>query len=223
MVRINGVEAWNTAEELLDPGSTAVLVIDMQNEAASSKGGYTKHGYDISRIRSIIPTIQKVLEAGRRLNLLVAYTEFVHRDRQGVSLMDGPNVYLHCKEEWVSDVTDGTWEAKTVDELVPLPGEVVIQKSRASAIYHTYLENILRHRGIRSLVLMGCLSDGCVLKTAVDLTEHGYYPVVVTDGVESLTAEKHDIGMKYMEMKFPLFSSNCILKTWGHLSEEPER
>ena len=213
MVRINDVDVFNTVEELLDSRHTAVLVIDMQNETASLEGGYAKHGYDISRIRSIIPTIQKVLEASRRLNLLVAYTEFVHRDCRGVTLMDGPNVYLHRNADWISDVVDGTWEAKTLEELAPQAGDVVIQKSRASAIYNTYLENILRHRGIRSIVLMGCLTDGCILKTAVDMTEHGYYAVVVTDGVNSLTAEKHALGMKYIKMKFPLFSSDEILKT----------
>src|SRR6266403_3305574 len=130
MIRINEVEVFDIAKELINPRHTAVLVIDMQNETASDKGGYAKHGYDISRIRSTVPIIRRVLEASRRLNLLVAYTEFIHRDRRGVTLMDGPNVFLHCKEEWVSDVADGSWEAKTLDELVPQPGDLVIQKSR---------------------------------------------------------------------------------------------
>jgi nicotinamidase-related amidase len=91
-----------------------------------------------------------------------------------------------------------------------------MQKSRASALYGTYLDNILRARGIRTVLLTGCLSDGCVLKTAVDLTEHGYYPVVVKDAVNSLTAERHDVGMKYMAMKFPMFSSDEIVRVWNY-------
>src|SRR5947209_7116348 len=135
MIRINEVDVLDKAEELIDPKHTAVLIIDMQNETASDQGGYAKHGYDISRIKSIVPTVQKVLAASRKLNLLVAYTEFIHRDRRGVTLIDGPNAFLHSREEWVSDVVDGSWEAKTLDELAPQPADLVIQKSRASAIY----------------------------------------------------------------------------------------
>ena len=215
MIRINEIEVFDTAKELVNPRHTAVLVIDMQNETASDEGGYAKHGYDISRIRSTVPIIRRVLEAGRRLNLLVAYTEFIHRDRRGVTLMDGPNVFLHCKEEWVSDVVDGTWEAKTLDELVPQPGDLVIQKSRASAIYHTHLEDVLRKNGIRSIVLMGCLTDGCILKTAVAMTDHGYYPVVVEDAVESLSAKKHEIGLAYIKMKCPTVRSADLATIWS--------
>ena len=215
MIRVNGVDILNTAEELLDPEQTAVLVIDMQNEAASEKGGYAKHGHEISRIRSIIPTIQKVLQASRRLNLLIIYTEFVHRDRRGMTLIDGPNSYLHSNEKWVSDVVDGSWEARTLDELAPQQGDLVFQKSRGSAVYKTYLDFALKNRNIRSVILMGCLTDGCILKTAVNITEHGYYPVVIKDAVNSLTAEKHDLGLRYMEIKFPIFSSDEVLAIWG--------
>jgi nicotinamidase-related amidase len=213
-VIINDVEIFDTAAELLHPRHTALLVIDMQNETASLRGGYAQHGYDLSGIRNIIPTIQGLLGAARELQIPVVYTEFVHRDRRGVSQMDGPCVYLHRNEAWVSDVKEGTWEAQTLDELAPAPSDYVLQKSRASALYGTYLDNILRHHGIRTMVLTGCLTDGCVLRTAVHATECGYYTAVVRDGVGSLTAEKHALGLRFMEMKFPAFSSQEVSSTW---------
>jgi len=214
IMMLNGVEVFDKPGELLDPRHTALLVIDMQNEIASDKGGYFQHGYDIGRVRSIIPTIQTLLQAGRGRKIPVVYTEFVHRDRRGVSQMDGPTVYLHRNEAWVSDVTEGTWQAQTVDELGPAPDDLVLQKSRASALHGTYLDNFLRSRGIQTIVLTGCLTDGCVLRTAVHATECGYYAAVAKDAVGSLTAEKHDLGLKYMAMKFPVFSSDEILAAW---------
>jgi len=199
MIKVNGVEALNTLQELVDPAYAAVLVIDMQNEIVAKTGGYAEHGYDISGIRQAIPVIRRVLDAAKEMNLLVTYAEFVHRDRRGSPLVDGPSVQLHSSEAWVSDVVEGTWEAQTVDELSPEPEDAVILKSRASAIYNTYLGNILRSHGIRSVILTGCLTDGCVLKTAVDMTHQGFYPLVIRDGVGSLTAENHDLGLRYME------------------------
>src|SRR5439155_6258469 len=223
MIRINDVDVFDTPEELLDPQHATVLVIDMQNETASEEGGYAQHGYDMSRMRSIIPAIQRILEASRRLNLLIVFTEFVHRDRRGVTLVDGPGVYLHRLEKWISDVSDGSWAARTLDELAPQRGELIMQKSRASALYGTYLDNIFRSREVRTVLLMGCLTDGCVLKTAVDVTEHGYYPAVVKDAVNSLTAEKHELGLKYIEMKFPTFSSDEVMAVWAGFPHREKR
>jgi maleamate amidohydrolase len=59
--------------------------------------------------------------------------------------------------------------------------DLVIHKSRGSAIYNTYLDNILKIKGV--IVLTGCLTSGCVLNTAVDAMHYGYYPVVVRDCV----------------------------------------
>ena len=131
--------------------------------------------------------------------------------------MDGPNVHLHSNEEWVSDVFEGSREAETLPELEPHPKELVISKSSASVIYNTYLGNILRTKDIRTVMLMGCLTDGCILKTAVDLTQNGYYPVVVKDAVNSLTAEKHELGLRYIEMKFPAYTADDILSVWAKL------
>ena len=223
MLRVNDVDVFDTAEELLDPKHTALLVIDMQNEMGSDKGGYAKNGYDNSRILSVIPAIQKVLEAGRRAKLPIIYTEFIHRNRDGTTRMDGPNVYMHRKAHWISDVVEGSWEAKTLDELAPQPGDVVLQKSRASAARDTELDSILKKRHIQCVVLTGCLTDGCILKTAADMSERGYYCVVVTDAVETLDKQKHDIGMRFIEIKFPIFSSDEIVKSWAARSKAQGR
>lgn len=221
MKTINGISVFTTASELLAPGHTAVLTIDMQNEIGSEGGGYARHGYDISRIRSIIPAIQKIVKAGRRLKLPIAYTEFIHRDRRGAALINGPIAYLHANEEWVSDVVEGSWEADTLDELAPQPGDFVTCKSRSSAIYHTYLEDMFRRNSIQSVVVMGCVTDGCVLKSAVDMAEHGFYPVVIEDAVNALTAERHELGLRYLELKLPVLSLEEVLRTWS--SPLPEK
>ncbi len=214
MITIHEVEVLNSLEELVNPDSSAILVIDMQNEIADQRGGYARHRTDISGIQRIISTIARILGAGRRLGLLISYAEFVHRNRGGLTLVDGPNLLLHSAQEWISDVVEGSWEAQTVDELAPRAEDMVIQKSRASAIYNTSLDNMLKSRGLKSLLLMGCETDGCVLKTAVDMIQHGYYPVIVEDAVASRSEENHALGLQYLKKKCPVFSSGQILRTW---------
>ncbi|HLJ11496.1 MAG TPA: isochorismatase family cysteine hydrolase [Planctomycetaceae bacterium] len=215
MIRVHGIDVLDTPQELLDPARTAVVVIDMQNEIVSNGGGYAKHGYDVSPIQAIVPTIGRLLDAARQCEIPVIYTEFVHRDRFGACLMDGPNTFLHRRAEWISDVTEGTWAAATVDELAPRPGETVLAKSRASALCHTGLEGLLKDRGIDCVLLVGCLSDGCVLKTAIDMTHHGFYAMVVSDAVASMNPESHRLGLDYLALKVPIFTSAEVLAVWG--------
>ena len=70
MIKVNGVEALNTLQELVDPAYAAILVIDMQNEIVAKTGGYAKHGYDISGIRQAIPVIRRVLDAAKEIREL---------------------------------------------------------------------------------------------------------------------------------------------------------
>jgi nicotinamidase-related amidase len=211
---INGVRVLTTIEELVDPARTAVIVIDMQNEIVASQGTYSEAGADVSNVAAIVPGIGRLLAAAREMGVLVTYAEFVHRNALDASLMDGPNVYCHHGASFVSDVVEGTWEAETVGELAPQAGDVVIRKSRGSAMYHTALDDILQARGIRSLIVTGTSTSGCVLFTAVDAMHGGYYPVIVRDCVGSYNREGHDRALTWMETKFPAFDLAEILAAW---------
>ena len=215
MKTINDVEILTTIEELVDPARSAVIVIDLQNEEVSAGGGYAKTGADTSNLVAIVPGIQRLLAAARSLDVLVTYAEFIHRNSLGATLMNGPNVYCHRNSSWVSDVVEDTWEAQTVDELAPQAGDIIIRKSRASAMYHTRLDDALSTRGIRSLIITGCATGGCVMMTAVDAMHHGYYPVVVRDGVATYSLESHKRALAWMEGQFPTYNLDEILAAWG--------
>lgn len=214
MRTINGVDVLITIEESIDPTRTAVIVIDMQNENVSKEGGYAKAGTDVSKVAAIVPRIQRLLRAARSIGVLVTFAEFIHRNKLGVSLMDGPNLYHHRHATFVSDVVEGSWESQTVDELAPQVGDIVIHKSRSGAMYHTALDDLLRTRRIRSLIITGTLTEGCVLHTAVDATQRGYYPVIVRDCVSSYEAKSHELALAWMETRFSMFNSDKVLVTW---------
>lgn len=217
MRTMNGVQILTTTEELVEPGRTAVIVIDMQNEMVSEEGGYARSGQDVSGLAVIVPNIQRLLTHAREIGVLVTYCEFLHRNRLGVTLMDGPNIYMHQQGPFVSEIVEGTWEAQTVSELAPHSGDIVIPKSRASAMYHTALDDILRGRGIRSLIVTGGITDGCVLKTAVDATHHGYYSVIIKDCVASYKRQIADLAMAWMETRFPVLNLEEVLSVWQKL------
>lgn len=216
---INDIEVLTTAEELVAPETTAVIVIDMMNlvlqKISSNEGAAVpRAGASIENARAVIEPIRRLLEAAREKNLLVTYAEFIQRSELGVSLMNGPHLYCHKDAAEVPEIVEGSWESKTIDELAPQEGDIVIRKSRGSSFYHTALDDLLQTRGIRSLILTGILSSGCVLFTACDAMHHGYYPIIPRQCTATYDKTDHERVMAWMETKFPVFDLDKILSVW---------
>src|SRR5690242_7450852 len=57
----------------LEPPRTAVIVVDMQNDFASSDGAFARAGQDISSIQGIVAPISRVLIAARLAHITVVY------------------------------------------------------------------------------------------------------------------------------------------------------
>ena len=217
---VHGIEVLTTIDELTSPKQTAILVIDMQNADVSPGGGSDISGYDLRNHRSIIPNIQGLLEEARRTGVLVIYVEFIHMSSDGVNLMDGPNLYVHRNENYVGLVRPNTWASQTIDELSPLPGDLVFPKSRGSAFRGTPLDSQLRSRQIRNLILTGIATSGCVLSTHSDAMMSGYYPVVISDAVAAFSKDVHQPALDWMSRRAPVFKTGEVLKAWRNSTIE---
>jgi len=76
--------------------------------------------------------------------------------------------------------------------VVPVGGEPVVRSS-VDKFYQTDLEDILRSRGIKTVVIAGTTAEGAVLHTATGASMRGYQVVVPVDGISagSLYAEQY--------------------------------
>lgn len=210
MVSLMGVEVLTTVAELADPDHCAVLVIDVQNGIVHPEAGLRPE----SLAAAAIPCIQRLLAAARQKGVLVTYAEYVHRDARGNYLVDGPNLFCHRKKTSTTDLREGAQEARTIDALAPQPGDLVIPKHRASAFADTPLDAFLKQRGIRSVLITGTSTRGCVLMTAVDTQMHGYYPVVLRDCVFTGSQQAQDIALTWMESEMAVCTSDEVLASW---------
>ena len=175
----------------LEPGRTALIVIDMQR-------GFLDPGeaMEVPPAREIIPRLQALLSLFREKRLPVVFTEFVYS--QTVPLLVGE---LHPEHKRAlpggprgfgvpsSSCLKGEENAKTVSDLSPRPDELVIEKHWYDAFNGTPLDGALRARGVTSLVLTGTMTDICVLASVVGAFNREYRVVVVEDAVATLWPE----------------------------------
>ena len=93
--------------------------------------------------------------------------------------------------------------------------EMVVEKRCYSAFHNTQLDDILRRRGIRSIVMTGVATNVCVESTLREAFFHGYYVVMPPDCVGSANATLHEATIKSVDFIFgEIPQSSVIMRHW---------
>jgi nicotinamidase-related amidase len=87
----------------------------------------------------------------------------------------------HLSQEPESPLRPGQPGVEIKDEVRPLAGEPVVQKSVSSAFIGTTLEADLRRRGLTTLIVVGMQTNMCVSTTARMAGNLGFTTYVVSD------------------------------------------
>ena len=81
--------------------------------------------------------------------------------------------------------------AAIVDEIRPLPGETVIDKTTFSPFTFTGIDGILRTMGVTTLLFAGLSTSQCVETTARDASDRGYHVIHVEDAQADYDEASH--------------------------------
>ena len=84
----------------------------------------------------------------------------------------------------------------------PRAGDVVIRKQRASAFFGTPLASHLTQLGVRSLIICGESTSGCVRATAVDAFSHGFKVTLVEECVFDRNQISHRVNLFDLHHKY---------------------
>ena len=156
---------------------TALIVIDMQN-AYTSLGGYLDlAGFDVSKTKPVVENIKKAIDAAHSAGIQVIYFQngwdknYVEAGGLGSPNFHKSNALktMRKRPELQGQLlSKGGWDFALIDELQPLPQDIIIEKPRYSGFFNTALDSILRARGIRNLVFVGIATNVCVESTLRD-------------------------------------------------------
>src|SRR3989442_13394510 len=102
----------------------------------------------------------------------------------------------HLSKEPQSPLRPGQPGVEIKDEVRPLPGEPVVQKSVSSAFIGTNLEADLRRRGLTTLIVVGMQTNLCVSTTARMAGNLGFTTYVVSDATRTFDNTGPD-GRRY--------------------------
>lgn len=174
--------------DAIDPKTTAVIVVDMQNDfVAPGAALQSQMAHDL------VPRLAETLDNCRQLGMRVIYTAHLHRpDGSDMGLFD--DLYPPIADR--SALIDGTPGGDIFAPLAPKPGEHVIKKPRYSAFFGTTMDITLREWGIKTVIISGTTTENCCHATARDAMFHNYRVVFLSDGTG--TFDYPDVGFGAM-------------------------
>lgn len=195
---------YETAEEpediVLDPASTALLVIDIQNtylEAPDDATEARRWQPFFDRMNDIvIPNNARLIEWARAEGIEVMFARIAcqtedGRDRSLSQKKPGFNYLLLPK---------GREDSQIVDALAPKGDEIVVTKTTDSALTGTNLRLMLHNIGIRHVIVSGIFTDQCVSSTVRSLADESFEVLVVHDACAAATDALHEEELKIINM-----------------------
>lgn len=221
MIEIEGKQVFTELAELADPAHTALLLVDMQRDFVDEHGLFARLGIDTSMYPPMLPRLAGLLAAARDRRILVVHVQMTALPGR---MSDSPaqlrfNLRMHETARAggppLRYTEVGTAGHEFVDELRPLPDELVVPKWRSSGFWGTNLDLLLRSNGVQTVVVTGCTTEGCVESTARDASFNDYYVVVVEDCVASDDKAQHDASMLLMRHRFDVVPSAALHAVWA--------
>jgi nicotinamidase-related amidase len=178
----------------LDPGKTALVVIDMQRDFIEKGGFGDSLGNDVARLEAIIPTVAGLLKVFREQGWTVIHTREAHK----ADLSDLPpskvkrgNPSLHIGEVGAMGrlLIAGEPGNQIVAALAPVEGEIVINKPGKGMFWATGIHERLQQMGITHLVFAGVTTEVCVQTSMREANDRGYECLLIEDATESYFPE----------------------------------
>ncbi|AYY15033.1 isochorismatase family protein [Actinobacteria bacterium YIM 96077] len=189
------------AEQTTYDSTTALVVVDVQNDFAHPDGNLYVSGGDAA-----IEAVNREIDAAHEAGSLVVYTQDWHPPSTPHFQKDGGTWPVHCVRD--------TWGAELHGALRVVDGPVVRKGTGGEDGYsgfsvrdpssgkedRTELEGLLRDRGVENVVVVGLAQDVCVKETVLDAQRLGFDAVVLTDATRPVDLQPGDGDRALSEM-----------------------
>ena len=177
--------------------TTALVVIDLQNDFLDAKGAYARGG-DSNPPALLLPDrVAAVARALKTVGGLVAASQFTLWPDAAGEPMVSPHLKALRPYLRKGDFAPGSWGQANVDALAGLV-DVAVSKVAYSAFFNTQLDWVLRRAGIDTVAVCGIVTNGGVASTVRDAHMRDYRTLVLADGCAAFGEERHRTALADM-------------------------
>lgn len=182
----------------LEPETTGLLIVDLQNDFLHPQGAYGRGGQASAEIAALPRRVKPVADALRDKGGWVVSTQFTLVPGKGGEPFISPHLRELRPFLGRGDFAPGSWGHALVDELQP--ADIVVEKVSYSAFYMSRLEWVLRKAGIEILIVCGIVTNGGIASTLRDAHVRDFRTLLLTDGCAAFGSEAHERSIADLSM-----------------------
>jgi ureidoacrylate peracid hydrolase len=200
-------EVLATWQEQAAVAHSALVMVDLQNDFVDPQGWVARQqvpGFlGDTGIADACDRARVLLGAARAAGVLRVFVRMIGDDRY----LSGPMQALYARNHGhvrPTCVQEGTWGADFATGLGPdgSPDELVVDKHRYSAFIGTRLDLLLRSHDIKTVVVCGVATTGCVESTIRDAFMLDHYVVIGRDACADYERHRHDAALSKLGLSF---------------------
>jgi nicotinamidase-related amidase len=160
----------------------ALVVIDMLNTYEHEDAEKL-----MQSVREVVPTMSDLIGRAQEREALIVYVNDNYGD------------WSLSRHELAERALAGA-DRSLVEPVLPPPQAAFVMKARHSIFYETPLDYLLRSEGAERVVLVGQVTEQCVLYSALDGYVRHYSIVVPADAVAHIHPHLAEAALRMMEM-----------------------
>mgnify|MGYP001369296615 CR=1 FL=1 len=208
-------------DERVHVATTALIVIDVQNDFCDSKGRCAESGQDLSLMPAMIENTKRLIASARDKGILTVFVRSSYGEAErGAVIAEQQKRYFGT----VGDLCiEGTWGIEFVPGTEPagLPNEVVITKHRPSLFWGTEIDLVLRSNGIKSVVICGVATEEGVESSARAAFFRDYYVVIAEDCCAGYSVDGHKAALANLDLLYAKISTGReVAASWTRSNSE---
>jgi ureidoacrylate peracid hydrolase len=212
-------ELLSTLAQKVSPAHAALLVIDVQNDFVANGGFFDRIGADVKTIQRVIAPLARFVDCAREAGVLVVFIQAIYDAQYLSAPMRERDLRVGRR---MPRCLTGSWGAD-FHVIAPRSNEPVVIKHRYSAFTNPELDDLLKRRGIRSLLLAGVATDTCVESTGRDGYFIDYYVTLVADCCAGAIERDHRVALERFERDYgAVVNSADVIEAWQR-SDTPVR
>jgi ureidoacrylate peracid hydrolase len=191
------------------PEQSGLIIIDMQKDYCGEGGAFHRMGFDVEPAKALASRLNGFLTHARKILKCI-----IHLKMTKIALLSSPAGLEHYHRLGIERQYDPAFSE--FYEVIPQEGEAVIPKYRHSGFVSTYLDQFLRLRGVKTLIVTGLATNVCVESTARDGFARDYHIVVPEDLTEGTSLEAKRWSLINIDSFFgEVVQSADLLRCWG--------
>lgn len=199
---------------MIDPATTALVVIDVQQDFVGPVGAMAQVGVDMAGVGPALDRIEALIAAARTAGVVVAFARVMTSaatDSPALLALNArkgrpPQAIAICREDQ---------PGSDYHRVRPEAGDIEIGKRLFNTFHGTDFDDQLKARGIETLVVTGFTTDCCVDATSRDAFHRGYHVFVVSDATDAYAADLHLGALKALQKNVALVTDAAsVLAAW---------